>query len=226
MSVVQHSFRGFALLLAFGASAHASVMSNTLDSISGDTAKSLTSRAAAGSFTADGTGSLGNLEIDLARTTLTPTGSIVITLNANAGGVPGSVLHPIATIAATNLPTAETLYDFTNLSITGLTSGSTYWIDVTKSGTATTAEAFTTLATPATGTGQIYWPGTSATLTTTFLTYCVSSDNACDASFPASANFTFNESTPAPEPASVAIVGAGLAGLGWVRRRRAGRARA
>jgi threonine dehydrogenase-like Zn-dependent dehydrogenase len=53
-----------------------------------------------------------------------------------------------------------------------------------------------------------------------FLTDCVSSDNACDAANTPSAGYSFNQGAATPEPSSVAILGAGLLGLGYFGRRR------
>jgi hypothetical protein len=218
MSVFKVGFRAFPVLLALGASAHAAVISDTLDGSAGDTTKSLSSKAAGESFTADGSGNLGDLELNLAGTSAS--GSVVITLNANSGGTPGAVLQTIATVAASSIPAAETLYDFYNLPVTGLTSGDTYWIKVAKTATPTGIDAFTTATAATTGSGQIYWPGATPTSTALFLTDCVSSDNACDAANTPSAGYSFNQGAATPEPSSVAILGAGLLGLGYFGRRR------
>jgi PEP-CTERM motif len=217
MAMLRNSVCGFALLMAFGASAHASIIANTLDGSTIDTPQSVSSKAKAESFLATTTG-IGDIEVDLQKTG--GTGSIVITLNNNNISVPGSVVATIATITATSIPSSETLYDFYNLPIGGLTIGTTYWIEISHTGSSANAETFTdTTATP-TGSGLTYWSGSGAATSLAFMTVCVSSDNACDGDSP-TGSFAFNESISAPEPASLAIVGAGTAGLGWVRRRRA-----
>jgi hypothetical protein len=216
MPVRQRSFGAFALLLAFGASAHASIIIDTLDGNTGDTGKSVSLHFAAESFTATSSG-LDEIEVDLARTGTT--GSIVITLNSNSGTLPGTIVDTIATITASSIPTSETLFDFYNLPISGLSLGTTYWIEVSKVSGSPTVEAFTDTATPV-GSGLAYYPGSGSAMASPYLAACISSDNACDDYTP-SGSFAFNESTPAPEPASLAIVGAGLAGLGYVRRRKA-----
>jgi hypothetical protein len=212
------SFGAVAVLLGSTAMAHASPI---LDSIvaSGETAKALGLRGAAESFVADSTG-IGDVELQLQRTG-TSTGSIVITLNANGTNAPGAVLNTIATITASTIPTTETLYDFYNLGITGLTAGTTYWIEVAKGSTGTASvNTFTNTATPAYGSANAtYWAGSGSATTVPVLSTCVSDTNLCDVLHTPTVNYAFNQATPTPEPTTMAILGTGLVGLGWSRRR-------
>jgi hypothetical protein len=215
--------------LCIASPSHAAVIS-TLSGSQTDQAVSINSGPAGELFTADST-RLRDVEVELS-TTGTTSGSIVVTIrNYNANKL-GTVVDTITTLNEALIPTTETLFDFYNISLTTpLTIGSAYYISVGKApgSTAISTSIYTTAALPSTGTPGTtagtsnnasftdYAIGTALGMTTKFMAVCVSDDLACDNATPAALAYSFNE---VPEPATVGILGAGLAGLGSIRRRR------
>lgn len=228
------------LLFAGTAAARADILFNTLGGAN-QIAHNLTTHEAAESFVADST-NLGEVQVDLAAAS-GASGSIVISIATDNGNAPGSITDIVYSIAASSVPTSETLYDFNNLPVSDLTAGSKYWL-VISSGSgivdlSTSAPSTGVATTQVVSNATDYWRGTiSPGITSSLMLACVSSDNSCDAVQTAASAYTFSgapptvstppapptttaDSTDAPEPASVALLAAGLAGLGVVRRRKA-----
>ena len=141
-------------------------------------------------------------------------GSFVVTLNqGNGSNMPGLFMATLATIFDNSLSTTSAIYTFSNLALLGqtLVHGKEYWIEITTA-TTTNAEwyrATTALSPPGVGTtgtfnatGDLVTPGA-------FTSSGVSLGNP-----------PFVLQVEAPEPASLAVLGAGIAALGWARRRR------
>jgi hypothetical protein len=177
-------------------------------------------------FSLSSPGGLSEVELDLERTSsiADATGSIVITLNASNDGLPGSVIDTLATIKDTSLaPAVASVVDITGLGVTGLSLGTTYWIEIAKVGTATTkieplidGDAPVTDSSPyleATKTSGSF----TASATPPEIALCTSDDNSCASTTDLPIALSIND---APEPASLAIFGSGLLSMGWVRRRR------
>ena len=210
---------------------HAAAIISTLSGLSTDQAVSVSSSPAGELFTASST-MLGDVELELSTTGAT-SGSIVVTIRNYTANKLGTIVDTIATLSEAVIPKTETLFDFYNISlVTPLTIGNAYYISVGKApgSAAISTSIYTTVASPSNGTagttigtgsnGSItdYAYGTTAGMTTKFMAVCVSDNLACDAATPVALAYSFNE---VPEPATVGILGAGLAGLGSLRRRRA-----
>jgi hypothetical protein len=218
-----------ALFLGLCSAANATPLIDTVG-LGGDATRTLNSiGSTAESFIADST-SIGDIQLELARTGAT-TGSVVVTLYSDNSDTLGSPIagDAIQTVQESAIPGAESLFDFHNISLaTQLVAGTRYWVDVIKSGTVS-SEVFTTTGTPVYGVGSTgmstnpdnttYYKGTSVPSTSPLMAICISDDNSCETLNTASVSY--NEGPAAtPEPASAAIIGAGLAGIGFARRRR------
>jgi hypothetical protein len=205
-----------AISLAMGSAAHAgTILVDTISSPeTGIVSRSLNSQSYSQSFVADGSG-IGDIELELANSGQSATGSIVITLWTNNAGQPGSQLgSPLYVLPQSAITsTSEAIYDFYNISTTALTSGTTYWIKVSSSGTVATNIVTNTVANIGTSLTNVFGARQD-------LGICISDDNSCGQTNVAA--YSFNADPPptnTPEPASVMLIGAGLAGLGAVRRR-------
>jgi hypothetical protein len=212
-----------ALLLGSQVSAHAELF-NTIG-VGGDTSRTISSGTSAESFVATSTG-LGDLELELSKTNVASTGSVVITIRADTGTdrPAASVFDSVATISETLIPTTESLFDVYNIALTNpLTIGTRYFLEVTTTGS-NSASIYTTPDAPTAGTASTslvagatdYSYSGGAGITSTLLMACVSADSSCLSFNGGVAYDTINE---APEPASMAILGTGLISLGWSRRR-------
>ncbi|HEY4043865.1 MAG TPA: PEP-CTERM sorting domain-containing protein [Rhodopila sp.] len=217
--------------MAFGfglcSSAHALGIMDAL-STAPDAAHALNVNSAAESFVADSRG-IGDVELNLSETSTLTNGSVAITLRADNSNTPGASIDTIQQLNESQIPTTQTLFDFYNLPINNLVPGTKYWIEVAKpTGSSVSTDSYSTLAsnvitgnaaTTSNPGDTAYAVGTGSGTISRLMTLCVSDDNSCDAANPVALADAFNE-TAVPEPAGIAVLAAGLAGLAFVRWRR------
>ena len=219
---------GLLLTATLLTSAHASpILMNSWGNPS-DIPKPLASIPGAESFVATSTG-IGDVMVALSSSGTT-SGSVLITVmsdNVSPTNKPsGIVLDTIATLNESSIGTGEGLYDFYNLPIDNLTIGARYWVNVGKTGIpAVSTNIYTSTAAPSVGVANLtlatgntsYYPGGGNGKISPLMVSCISTDNSCDAT---NTSFALSVNEAVPEPASIAVLGTSLIGLGWLRRRK------
>lgn len=177
---------------------------------------------------------LDDIYLWMSKGPVTSNGSIVVTLRSDVANQPStSILHALGgPIAETALPNTKNIIELYDIGINDLVIGSRYWIEINSDAGGPTATARwyarngsgTAALMPIAPATTFQFRTTSTNLTNLFMV-CASdgafeSQNCDTQSF--GQPYLSIDVTPenAPEPATIAILGAGLVGLGMMSRRR------
>jgi hypothetical protein len=236
---------GIVLLIGVGAApdARAGVLVDTLPGVSSGKTLNTSSILADESFT--GATQVGDIALDV-KTAATTNGSMVITLWTDQGGGAGGLgikpttnLGTIATISEAAIKAAIganaegliNISDINNLAFaTGLTATNTYWVQV---GITSGGSNLTVFTGPTDKVGATSYYTASLQSSPPWLQVCISSDPSCVTEITTASNISWADgftgdgltiaaNFDAPEPATLAIFGSALTGLGLLRRRRKG----
>jgi len=230
MSVVFRALAAGMILLGATVSAQASVLyDNLAESQNLDSFSNYSSNLIGASFNTDSASNLDLTDVVLLLGDGTSGSSLVVTLHSDSGGVPGGVISG-ASWTVSN-PTFSTTgnYDFHLTSAITLTANTTYWVEGTATGTGSWSYTTNLAAgTPLTGAGAIgnqsYFENGAANNNgsngAAYQMCAVTGASGTGACSVTSLVATINNSSATPEPATLAILGAGILALGAVRRYR------
>lgn len=149
-------------------------------------------------------------------------GTITVSLLSDSAGLPGTSISTIGTINELQLSGSSGVYAFSSFTPLTLAGSTRYWIELTDSNPDFgTGSAFWNYETDATGTDA-----GSADLSGELFYNSDFPDNPdapsaeLDTNGPYLMQLSDGGSAPAPEPATLALLGVGVAGLGYLRRRK------
>jgi len=165
------------------------------------------------SFTTDAnTTSLSSLSLDLKLSTADTTGSFTVTLYNDVANTVSGAGVVLGTILDSNLSVTPGMVSVSGVSGTTLLANTSYFVVLSDATTAVASNAEWLIAQNGTGTGTTGQVGQ----------YSSAANYDSVTSYPFIMTVVSNESgaAPAPEPATLALMGVGLAGLGFVRSRR------